>query len=182
MTRKALYDILFFLSPLFSVASVHATVYSVVKLASCSTNLESKIEIMLVRSPCASQLISIQATRSAKSTVFSSVSYGFHASVGLANSFSVKPCDDRWWEFSFALILSPHPDNCIQSLQCETNHKKVLWKKISYLHCGISSGMWKDLYVVITPVHLWYIQTHNSALKYNYDVIYEANVSCSFAG
>lgn len=84
-------------SPLFSVASVHATVYSVVKLASCSTNLESKIEIMLVRSPCASQLISIQATRSAKSTVFSSVSYGFHASVGLANSFSVKPCDDRWW-------------------------------------------------------------------------------------
>lgn len=96
MTRKALYDILFFLSPLFSVASVHATVYSVVKLASCSTKLESKIEIMLVRSPCASQLISIQATRSAKSTVFSSVSYGFHASVGLANSFSVKPCDDRW--------------------------------------------------------------------------------------
>lgn len=84
--------------PLFSVASVyHATVYSVVKLASCSTNLESKIEIMLVRSPCASQLISIQATRSAMSTVFSSVSYGFHASVGLANSFSVKPCDDRWW-------------------------------------------------------------------------------------
>lgn len=83
--------------PLFSVASVyHATVYSVVKLASCSTNLESKIEIMLVRSLCASQLISIQATRSAMSTVFSSVSYGFHAPVGLANSFSVKPCDDRW--------------------------------------------------------------------------------------